>query len=307
MILRLGDGEEIRGDLIRSAVVRSDMSPIPITLEAEIRADNEMQEKLGEGESIFIDGMTDGNDESEVVRIVKSEKSINRLVQGRREMDAVRITALLEPCQPISFVRSRAIIKENVPLSAIYRAAGASIKAIDADFPVSRFTCLVGDTASFHIARVLQEEGGIVRWKSGRLRFFRLGDLFRQDIALNLPENASDDIGSDFIERHEIPWFFSVEDDGSFVLGNRQNPRSVRFSPFKNAQQLTNMSRCLVHRKTSKITLTPNLSAGDLVNFVGDEPLCVVTAAHAFFSGTDGSGSNQYTKLWLSSLEEPNA
>jgi len=307
MILRLGSGESIRGDMISSIVVRSDMSPIPLTLEAEIRVDEEIQDQLVEGELLSIDGMTEGDGDGEVVRIVKSERAINRAVQGKREMDAVKITALLDSCLSLSFVRSRAIIKENVPLSAIYRAAGASIKKVDDDIAVARFTCLVGDTPSFLVSKLLQEEGGVVRWKSGKLRFFRLGRLFEQEISLNLPENASDDINSDFMERHEIPWFFSIKDDGGFVFGNRQSPRSVLFVPFKNSQSLVNMSRCLVHRKTTKITLTPSLSAGDLVNTVGDQDLCVVTAAHAFFSGTDGSGSNQYTKLWLSSLEEPNA
>ena len=64
------------------------------------------------------------------------------------------------------------------------------------------------------------------------------------------------------------------------------------------------MTRCLVHRKTSKIDFSGQIVAGDLVNFVGGDKLCIITAAHVFESGTDDGGAgNTYTRLWLGSLE----
>ena len=297
MILHLSNGNQIRGDLIKSAVLRSDLAPIPLTLEAEIRVDDDMAKRLAEG-SILTLGSGDA------MRIVKSIKADERVIQGEREMAAVSITAMLDTCHSISFVRSRAIIKESAALSAIYRAAGATLQAVDADFPAPRFSCFVGDTPSFHIARVLQEEGGVVRWKSGRLKFFRLADLFKQKAVADLPNNASDDVVSGFLERHEVPSFFSLNDAGGFVFGNRAKSRSVRYSPFKDVQRLRNMSRCLVLRKVLKTDFSGELAAGDLVNFAGGVPLCIITAAHVFESGTDGGGNNQYTRLWLGSLEE---
>lgn len=302
MILYLNSGEQMRGDLIKSAIIRSDMSPVPVTLEAEIRTDEDMAKKLAEGEMITAGGSSVSS--GDTLRIIKSTLVENRIVQGNREMDAIQITAMLDACHGIAFVRNRAIIKENAVLSAIYRASGAAIKAVDADFPVPRFYCPVGDTPSFHIAKALQEEGGIVRWKDGRLKFFRLPDLFKQDPIMELPENASDYINSGFLERHEIPWFYSLDDAGGFVLGDQRKPRSVRYAPFMNAQRLRNMSRCLVQRKISNINLSAGIAAGDLINFTGRDPLVVITAAHVFQSGTDGSGSNQYTRLWLGSLED---
>ncbi|MBY0475392.1 MAG: hypothetical protein K2Q13_10095 [Nitrosomonas sp.] len=299
MIIYLSNGKQIRGDLIKSAVLRSDMSPVPVTLEAEIRTDDDFSKFLTEGQLLAV-----GGESGDALRIIKSNRVINRVVQGDREMSAIQITAILDSCHHIVFVRSRAIIKENSTLSVIYRAAGANIKAIDADFPVPRFYCPIGDTPSFHITRALQEEGGVVRWKNGRLRFFRLPDLFKQKEAMTLPNNASDDVDSGFLKRHEIPWFYSLDESGAVVLGNQQKPRSVRFSPFKNVQRLRNMSRCLVQSKISKINLNPRLAAGDLINFVDGVPLCIITAAHVFENDTDGSGSNQYTRLWLGSLEE---
>lgn len=302
MILYLNNGEQIRGDLIKSAVIRSDMSPVPVTLEAEIRIDDDMSKRLAEGEIVTAGGQSP--ESGDRLRIIKSTVVTNRIAQGQREMDAIQITAMLDSCHNVAFVRSRAIVKENEALSSIYRATGATIKGVEADFPVPRFYCLVGDTPSFHITRVLQEEGGIVRWKNGKLKFFRLPDLFKQEPVLTLPNNASDDVDSGFLERHEIPWFFSLNDAGGFVFGNQNKPRSVRYTPFKNVQRLRNMSRCIVQRKVSKINLAFQLVAGDLVNFIGNEPLCIITAAHVFQSGTDGSGSNQYTRMWLGSLED---
>lgn len=302
MILYLSNGTQIRGDLIKSAVLRSDLSPVPVTLEAEIRTDESMDKYLAEGEIITVGGSSVGY--GDAMRIIKSVKLINRSVQGSREMMAIHLTAILDACHNVVFVRDKAIIKEDATLATIYRSTGATLRSIDADFPVKRFYCLVGDTPSFHISRALQEEGGVVRWKGGRLKFFRLPDLFKQKAVMNLPNNASDDINSGFLERHQVPWFFSVKDDGSFVYGNQKKPRSIRFAPFKDEQHLRNMTRCLVQRKISKINPDMQLCAGDLINFVDGEPLCIITAAHAFESGTDGGGSNQYTRLWLGSLEE---
>ena len=299
MILFLADGKQIRGDLIKSAVLRSDLAPVPMTLEADIRAgDASLDKLLAEGQKLSISS-------GDTLHIVKPVRVAERSTQGTREMASFRITALLESCLGVAYVRSRAIIKESAALSAIYKAAGATIKAVDADFPVPRFYCPVGETPTFHVARVLQEEGGVVRWKAGRLQFVRLPDLFKQAPVKTLPDNASDDVDGGFLERHEVPWFFSLDANGAAVFGNREKPRTVRYAPFKDAQRLRNMTRCLVHRKTVRIDYDSRIGAGDLIAFAGGEKLVVVTAAHAFGSGTDdGGASDTYTRLWLGALEE---
>lgn len=299
MILLLSDGNQIRGDLIKSATLRSDLAPIPVTLEAEIRAgDDSLEKLLKEGQTLSTGG-------GDVLRIVKSVRVGSRVAQGIREMAAFRIIALLDACQGAAYVRSRAILKESAALSAIYRAAGATIKAVDADFPVPRFYCPVGETPTFQIARILQEEGGVVRWRRGRLQFVRLPDLLKQTPVMTLPDLAADDIDSGFMERHEVPWFFSLDAAGVAIFGNRSKPRVVRFSPFKDVQRLRSMTRCLVHRKTPRIAYNGSIGAGDLVALASGAKLVVITAAHAFVSGTDdGGASDTYSRLWLGSVEE---
>ncbi|MCM1128949.1 MAG: hypothetical protein NC211_03595 [Alistipes senegalensis] len=301
MILLLENGKQIRGDLIASAVLRSDLAPIPMTLEADIRAgdnEGEMDKLLAEGKKLSVSS-------GDRLHIVKSVRVAGRETQDKREKAAFRITALLESCLGAALVRNRAIIKENASLSAIYKAAGASVKAVEADFPVPRFYCPVGETPTFHIARTLQEEGGVVRWKNSRLQFIRLPDLFRQKAAVTLPDNAADNVDGGFMERHQIPWFFSLDDFGGFLFGNRGKSRTVRFSPFKNTQRLRSMTRCLVHRKTMKINYDGRINAGDLIAFAGGLNLVVVTVAHVFKSGTDDGGKNEtYSRMWLGALEE---
>ena len=119
MILFLADGKQIRGDLIKSAALRYDLAPIPVTLEAEIRAgDDDMEKRLAEGQLVSV-----GTGDS--LRIVKSVRAVGRAAQGEREMTAIRITAMLDSCHSAAFVRSLAIIKESAALSAIYRAWNA--------------------------------------------------------------------------------------------------------------------------------------------------------------------------------------
>ena len=299
MILFLSNGRQIRGDLIDQAILRSDLSPIPVTLEADIRAgDDDFEARLQEGQLL----KTVSGDE---FYIIKSERTSSRASLGDKELAGFRITALLNCCLSVAYVRSRAIIKENATLSAIYRAAGASIPSIQSDFPVPRFYCPIGQTPTFHIARVLQEEGGVVRWKNSKLQFIRLQGILDGKVVRTLPETAALDVNTGFLERHEVPWFFSLDEAGGFVFGNRDKPRSVQFSPFKNVQRLRNLTRCLIHRKTAKSLYDINICAGDVIAFTGGTKYAVITAAHVFKSGsTDGGATEAFTRLWLGEVEQ---
>jgi len=288
------NGTQIRGDLIKQAALRYDLAPVPSTFEAIIRVDDDLSRQLADGSLVNVNG--------DDYQIIKPEKGSGRESQGNNSTDTIQITALLNACAPIAFVRRNAIIKENVLLTEIYRAAGAAIRPVVGDFRTDRFTCMVGQTPSFPIANLLQEEGGVVRWKKSALSFFRVSDLFNQTPALILPDNATENIKSGFLERHEIPWFYSTAPDGSLVYGNQTKARTAVFVPRKNRQQLFNLSRCLVQRKISKIEFNEGLFAGDLIAYQGAASLVIVTAAHVFQSNTDGSGGNQYTKLWLSAM-----
>lgn len=296
MILHFSNGDQIRGDAIIRAALRSDLAPIPVTLEADLRADESVLAQVKEGMTI-----TTGHGDR--LRIVYSQPLANGLAQGDRLQASVRLVAFLDECAEASFVRERAVIKENHTLLALYRVCGCTLRSVAADFSVARFVCMVGDTPTFHIARALQEAGGVVRWKAGSLHFFTLADLFKQKAAISLPNNASDDIQSGFLERHEAPFFFSVAPDGSIIQGNRPKARTASFSPHQTTLGLNNLGRVLVRRKTIKTDYAGQLCAGDLVDFAGSDPQVIITACHYYESGTDRGGSQQsYSKLWTGGL-----
>lgn len=297
MILLQDTGDQIRGDLIITAALRYDLAPIPVTLEADFRADESLMEVLKEGRTL-----TTG--QGERLRIIYSRPALGGTVRDGKLDSAIRVVAFLDDCAQASFVRERAIIQSNSTLHGLYRACGCKLRSVASDFPVPRFVCMTGDTPTVHIARALQEAGGVVTWRAGRLEFVRLQDLFKQKPSKTLPNVASDDVQSEFLERHEVPFFFTVDSTGAIKTGDRTKARAALFAPHQDAGRLRNMTHVLVRKKISKIDYDASVRAADLIDFVGGEKQAVITACHYFASGTDrGGAGQQFTKLWTGGLQ----
>jgi hypothetical protein len=297
--ITLSNGDLIRGDMIVSAVLRTDLVPVPVTLECTVRYTKELEPLLKEG------AIVQAGFGAPELRIVWSSPDRGTLgkEQGGRALGSITFVALLDACADIAFRRSKAIIKENASLGAIYRACGARV-VIDSDFPVERFSCFAGGVPSYHIAVALQEQAGALVWKSEakKLKFVRMPDLFTGDPAVTMAGDDTEQIKSGFMERHEVPWFYSTGPDGAVVHGNRQKTRAAQFTPLKSTATLNNMTRALVHSRTMAGRLDMQLNAGDLIDVAGVRQV-VVTAAHAIENGTDGSGVETYSRFWLATLE----
>lgn len=293
MVLLDENGQQIPGDAITYAALRHDCAPVPVTLEAVIRLkDDALAEMLQEGKKI-----TTGS--GDVVRIIFSKPAVSSVVQDSSMQHAVKIIAFLEACCNAAFVRERPIIKSSTSLQAIYRACGCPLAGVKDDVSIARFVCIAGDTPTFHIARAIQEAGGIVRWDGERLEFSRLRDVLDQEPILSLPDKASENVKSGFLERHEAPFFFSTAPDGSIVQGNRAKARSVMFAPRQNVQELYNMTRVMLRTKVCKTDYDMRIKGGDVIQFIGAENHAVLTAVHYWASGTEGgAGIQTYTKLW---------
>lgn len=302
MLLTLKDGVPIRGDLVKQIIIRNDLTAVPMTLEVEfVAGTREFAELLKEGETLT-DGL--GN----VFYILKTERTLK---VGTRSADSAEIiggmfvTAILNDCKEVAFVSEKGIIKEKCTLSQVYKAAGCKIGFVRNDLTVSRFYCYAGNTPTFQIMQTLQEEGAVVRWKEKRLQFLRIPDLFKQKPILEVPANGAKKDDAGFLERHDIPSFYSVNDQGSVIWGNRSKARSARFVPFKSQQALRNMSRCLVRSRIIEIDLDERICAGDLIRIIGDRDYVVITAAHVWNSGVDSESTPRaLTKLWLGVMKE---
>ena len=297
------NGNQVRGDLIISAVLRRSLSPIPVTFEGIIRVDDELASKLSEGKTIEV-----GNDK---FYIVKAQTINSKSSQGPHEEKAVQITALLDNVHQTSFVQKKAILKEKITLQEIYRATGATLSGIENDTQIKKFYSYAGNCPTSAIAAMLQEEAGAVYWKNGKMKFSRVGDFFKQKPVINIPDSALTSLDTGFLEHHKIPTYYSTDENGGFIFGNTDKTRSKVFVPNKDLRQLQNMSKVIIQRKTAKLSFNLRLCAGDLIGVQGGNDLVVITAAHVF-TGRKNVGvgvlfpsvqeETQYTKLWLGSL-----
>lgn len=309
----------IPGDKIKRTVFRADLAPIPATLEIELRLDDGNRDYLKEGLDIYA-----GPDRA--YRCVLAQLYRRNAEQTGRMLESMHMTCVQRELQPLTFVRERAVYLEDTTLTDIYRACGAQLaKPIIGDVAIPRFTCLIGDTPTFGVAKLFQEHRGVLRVnKDDDLEFMRLESLFEQKPSLVVPANVTEEIESGFIERHEIPWFFGIDETNAFIFGNTDKARHARYKHGSEEDVLRNMSRVLIQAKRLRIDYTVSLRAGDAAKIaggggVGNDPLpsndpvptwgddeedifTVLTSAGVYSSGTDGLPIEQYTRVWLGSL-----
>lgn len=289
------NGKAVRGDFIVSMTERTDLAPIPATLEAVFRYDEVLAADVGEG------AILNAGRAFTEFRVMKSVVDFGAGgEQAGRPTGLIHVWAYLKSVHAVSYLRRTAVVKERSTLAEAYSACDARA-SIQSDFQIARFSCLVGQVPTLMIARVAQEEGGAIYWNGRSLVFGRLHEMVRREPKLSVPANMVRTVGSEFQERHEVPWFFSVGPTGAIVHGNRDNARAAEYTPQKDERVLRNMTRCLIHRGTLTGVLRQDLNAGDVIA-VDKKPHVIVTAAHQVANDTDGSGNDTKSKFWLSEV-----
>ncbi|TDR30691.1 hypothetical protein [Hydromonas duriensis] len=293
MLIYYGDAldKPLSGDALLSAVLRSSLEPVPMTFEATIRLDASTAEAFTEGRQLRV-----GHRRTKVT-IVYAQNIDTSVIQGAK-LKARRIVALHSGTCAMSYRLQKAVIRENTSLSEIYAACGAKV-AIKKDFTVPRFYGYQGDVPSLQIAQILQEEGGVVCWNADddSVSFYRINDVFTRKSTIFIPVLADETQKSGFIERHEIPAYYSIRADGQVVQGDFSKPRAVAFVPHKTSQQLYAMSQVLLNVKVVPAQYAPDCAAGDVVQVMGRD-FVVITAAHD--SSLNANGVRlPYSMLWL--------
>ena len=269
-----GMNDQIPGDLIVRAVLRSDLTPIPRTVEMTVQVKNGIEERLAVGRSFWC-----GREvlEYEIVKVKRLQGT--GVIQGNDQLAAFTVFGVMKLCAKVSYRRDRAVVRYGGTFGEIYRACGASV-GIGNDFEVERFVCLKGQVPSYHLATALQDEGAALVWRDNRISAIRLTDMVRQEPVDIIGQVDSTDLeDSEFMERHEIPSFYSTDDTGAFVFGDLSKTRALRFMPRTPERQLVNASRVLVRRRTVDSDLAQQIQAGDMLQ-IGEEKCIVITAAH---------------------------
>jgi hypothetical protein len=272
------------------------MTPTPKTVEATVRLDDKLAANLTEGSIIQA-----GPDGAKFQIISTTTPKEIQATQGDLPYGSMSFIAVLANCAAISRRRKTAVIKTSVSLTEIYSACGATA-VIASDFTVARFACFVGGVPSYGIAQLLQEEAGGLYWDGSKIQFIRLPDIFKQTPAATLAQDTTTDIYSDFMQLHEVPFFYSTADDGSIIYGNRTDSRAARYMPRSDVRVLANMTRVLVQKKILMSSINLNINGGSMI-MVEKTPYAVVTAAHVEERGGDGGSANAYSKFWLATLE----
>jgi hypothetical protein len=291
LIYTEGADMPVRLDLLQRVVLRTDLTPVPATVEIDFRRDDTTA-PITHGATVRV-----GPDQVEFVVVRLHEPGSGLPIQGARETGVVRALGLLKSCQAIAAPLQHAVIKEGATLGEIYRACGAQVR-IDSDFTVPTFSAFVGMTPSFEVAKALQEESGVLIFADGRIKFRRLAELLQSPADKTMTEDACEVIGSDLLERQAIPFAISTSPAGTFVVGKREEGRSAIYRPRADQRLVNNLSTALVLRRKMRTLIALNINAGTRLDIAG-LPHVVITAAHVMDKGGGESDPDVYSQFWL--------
>jgi len=292
MLIQFSNDTLLPASHLLSAVLRTDLVPVPVSLELEVRHDDELAKQLAEGQKIFVTG------KAIELQIIKSQIKQSPQIPDR---GMIQVTAVLSSCVAIGYRRQKAVILKSNSLGAIYKACGAKV-SIKNDFTVPLFVSFLGQVPSEMIAKVLQEEAAVVRLSGKQLDCVRLADLMKQAPKLSLPQGFGEQIASGFLERHLVPSFYSTGDNRAVVKGNTKKVRAMQYTPRHSERAANNMTSALITKQVLNLSYNDDYQAGDLFN-IGNTPMAIITAAHVYETENEGEGGNQYTRLWLGELE----
>lgn len=287
-------GDMLPTDVVLKWVGRSDLTPIPRSLEFTVKLIDGVQEKLKVGASVW------SGRENLRYEVVKTDRGQPLgQIQGKSQQQAMKVTALLQRCASVARPLNVAVVLRDTTLATIYRSCGAFMP-VGSDFTVPRFTCFKGREPSYALAQVLQEEGAALVLREGRISAMRLTDMVKQNPVADIGQvDASAKIESEFLQLQDIPTYYSVDDSAAVVIGQIAQARRIVFTARSDVRQLRNASCVLVRSKTVDSAVCQHINAGDVLR-VGGENLVVITAAHAF-ENLEGAQESR-SRLWLGSL-----
>jgi hypothetical protein len=293
-ILLKETGDQLPTDVVLRWVARSDLAPVPRTIEFTCKLVDGVEKRLVEGAS-FWSGRE--NLRYEIVHTDRGQPLGQ--VQGKSQQQAMSVTGLLYDCANVAKPRQTAVVQEGQTFGAAYRACGA-YTSIANDFTVPRFTCFRGFEPSVHLVQILQEEGAALVLRGGKISAMRLVDLMAQAPVDDIGQvDSSAKIESAMHQYQQVPSYFSTNDMADIVSGPMSQGRRMHFQPGLDLRQLRNASSVLVRTKTVDSMICQQIIAGDVLRVAG-ENLVVLTAAHSM-ENNEGAVEDR-SRLWLGKL-----
>ena len=297
MKLTLSDGSVISGGDLISAIYRTDLVPVPVSLELVVKATDQLRPLLKIGDKIIAADATS-------LTIVKSQHINMQLAKAGKRVGGLMIIAVLSGCEPLLSVASRATSLNNTSFNEVYRALGAKIR-LKGDIKLNQFICLKGQLPTKRIAIALQKEASVTAYQGGNMSVVRINDLFKGQAAM-YDKSALQWIDNPHILTHGNTNYLSIDDNGSDIVGTPFENKQIGYYPRADARELQNLRRILVTRAKMVRQLDDQIMAGNLIG-VNDgtktENLVVLTAAHRYDTGALGGRPVMATQAWLAQLE----
>ena len=293
MNIQLEDGQSIAGGDLVSAIYRTDLVPIPITLELVVKTDDRLRELLAIGKPLL-------TSKAVALTIVKSQVINEQSHKAGKRIAAIHVTAVLAGCEPLLGVTTRATSLKDTSFNEVYRALGAKIR-IKRDIKLASFICLKGQAPTVPIALALQKEAAVVCHTEQGLSVLRLNELMTGEAVL-FDKSAVQWINNPNAIQRGNANYFSVDDNGTDIIGEARSERAIQYYPRADSRELQNLRRILITKATITRQLDERLDAGKLIT-IEDNKLVVLTCAHRFDSGALGGRAITATKAWLASIE----
>lgn len=190
---------------------------------------------------------------------------------------------------------------KNTTFNEVYRALGAKVR-FKRDIKLASFICLKGQSPTMAIALSLQKEAAVICYNEQGLSVLRINELMVGE-AVIFDKSAVQWVDNPNAIRHGNANYFSIDDNGSDIIGEARTERAIQYFPRADSRELQNLRRVLITKATISRQLDERLEAGKIIT-IDDRRLVVLTGAHRFDSGALGGNAITATKAWLAQAED---
>lgn len=294
MNIQLEDGSNVGGGNLVSAIYRTDLVPVPVTLEMVVKADDRLRELLVFGKPLL-------TPKGVPLVIVKSQVINEQSIKAGKRIAAIHVIAVMAGCEALLGVTSKAVYLENTSFNEVYRALGAKVR-IKRDIKLAKFICLKGQLPTKPLALALQREAVVIANTEQGLSIIRLNELMAGE-PIMFDKSAVQWTDNPNAIRHGNINYLSIDDNGSDIIGEIRAERSIQYYPRADNRELQNLRRILITKATMTRQLDERLDATQLIEVDGRR-LVVLTAAHSYESGALGGRVVTATKAWLAQIED---
>lgn len=279
-----------------SVALRTDLVPIPVTLELSIKLNDELEKQIQLGKKILV-----GADETNLT-IVKIVNVGTQTVVNDKRSKAVNCIAVLTGCEELIKPTQNAIISYNTSIAGAYKALGCSL-GFSSDLPLLEFLCPCGTIATPEIALRLQEECAVISYENKKLSAKRIKQCFESAPVLTLDNGAINWFNTEYLEASKVSMFVTLGDDNATFKGLNKANKAQRYYPNSDTRRIKNLSRVLIKRGVATRALSMNLNAGNIIQ-VDNNKYIILTALHRVITGALGGATETASYFWLGSFNK---